>query len=83
MVLIVLDINGVLGDVRKRTAISVNHRVPEVILPNGQPFYARFTPSIHLNNSRLDMISGSSCEYVIEWEKWLCGLRGRNKTPLL
>lgn len=41
MVLIVIDINGVLGDVRKRSAVSVNHRTPEVILPNGQRFYAR------------------------------------------
>lgn len=41
MVLIVLDINGVLGDVRKRTAITVRHRSPDVILPTRQPFYLR------------------------------------------
>lgn len=41
MVLLVLDINGVLGDVRKRSAPTVRHRVPDLTLPNGQPFYLR------------------------------------------
>lgn len=41
MVLIVLDINGVLGDVRKPRDMVVRHRAPDVFLPNRQPFYLR------------------------------------------
>ena len=38
MVLIVLDINGVLGEVRKS---RVAHKVPDVVLPTRQVFYSR------------------------------------------
>lgn len=42
---VVLDINGILADVRRREAANVVGRMPDVILPNGQRAYMH--PKMH------------------------------------